>query len=75
MNRTIMVWMGVLLLSLGAIQPAAMATDDPLNVLLIMADDIGFECFSSYGSKVNYWWAGQRRESHNQKTGIWRGPT
>lgn len=28
-----------------------MAKDAPLNVLLIMADDIGFECFSSYGSK------------------------
>ncbi|QDV40423.1 Arylsulfatase [Stieleria neptunia] len=27
------------------------AQDRPLNVLLIMADDIGFECFSSYGSK------------------------
>ena len=51
MNRMIMVWGGGLLLSLGAIQPAAMATEDPLNVLLIMADDIGFECFSSYGSK------------------------
>lgn len=25
--------------------------DKPTNVVLIMADDIGFECFSSYGSK------------------------
>lgn len=27
------------------------AADKPANVILIMADDIGFECFSSYGSK------------------------
>ncbi len=27
------------------------AADKPTNVLLIMADDIGFECFSSYGSE------------------------
>ena len=71
----IIVWVGLMLLSWGTIPPAASAKDDRLSVLLIMADDIGFECFSSYGSKVNYWWAGQRRESHNQKTGIWRGPT
>jgi len=51
MNQMIMVCVGVLLLSLGALQPAAVAKDSPLNVLLIMADDIGFECFSSYGSK------------------------
>ena len=51
MNRMIMVCVGVMLLSLGALQPAAVAKDVPLNVLLIMADDIGFECFSSYGSK------------------------
>ncbi|WP_372896096.1 sulfatase-like hydrolase/transferase [Stieleria sp.] len=33
-----------------AAEPAA-AKDRPLNILLIMADDVGFECFSSYGSK------------------------
>ena len=27
------------------------ATTRPTNVVLIMADDVGFECFSSYGSK------------------------
>ncbi len=27
------------------------AADRPTNVLLIMADDVGFECFSSYGSE------------------------
>ena len=27
------------------------AADKPVNILLIMADDVGFECFSSYGSK------------------------
>ena len=29
----------------------ASAAEKPVNVLLIMADDIGFECFSSYGSE------------------------
>ena len=50
MNRMIVVWPCLLVSSLGALQTAA-AKDDPLNVLLIMADDIGFECFSSYSSK------------------------
>ena len=27
------------------------AREKPVNVLMIMADDIGFECFSSYGSQ------------------------
>ncbi|MBG99325.1 MAG: hypothetical protein CMN58_03135 [Solibacterales bacterium] len=27
------------------------AAEKPVNILLIMADDVGFECFSSYGSK------------------------
>ena len=27
------------------------AAAEPLNVVLIMADDVGFECFGSYGSK------------------------
>lgn len=30
---------------------ATVGADKPVNVLLIMADDIGFECFSSYGSE------------------------
>jgi len=29
----------------------AQAEDNPPNILLIMADDVGYECFSSYGSK------------------------
>jgi arylsulfatase A len=29
----------------------AIASDSPPNILLIMADDVGYECFSSYGSK------------------------
>ncbi len=29
----------------------AMASDASPNILLIMADDVGYECFSSYGSK------------------------
>ena len=36
---------------LGMLTSVATAADKPVNVLLIMADDIGFECFSSYGSK------------------------
>jgi arylsulfatase A len=28
-----------------------LAATKPVNVLLIMADDIGYECFSSYGSE------------------------
>ncbi|MDB4474091.1 sulfatase-like hydrolase/transferase [Opitutaceae bacterium] len=38
-------------LSLLVFFSSAFAADKPTNVLLIMADDIGFECFSSYGSK------------------------
>ncbi|GAB5562514.1 MAG: sulfatase-like hydrolase/transferase [Synoicihabitans sp.] len=30
---------------------AVSSAEKPVNVLLIMADDIGFECFSSYGSE------------------------
>ena len=36
---------------LGMLTSVATASDKPVNVLLIMADDIGLECFSSYGSK------------------------
>lgn len=36
---------------LGILPFIANAAEKPMNVLLIMADDIGFECFSSYGSK------------------------
>ncbi len=28
------------------------ATDGPANIVLIMADDVGYECFSSYGSET-----------------------
>jgi arylsulfatase A len=41
----------ITLLSLLVLSSAVFAGDKPTNVLLIMADDIGFECFSSYGSK------------------------
>lgn len=41
----------VLMLSLGSTGPIAAANEGALNVLLIMADDVGFECFSSYGSE------------------------
>ena len=51
MNRMIVMWLSVLLVPLEASQPVATAMDDPLNLLLIMADDVGFECFSSYGSE------------------------
>ncbi|MCP5116297.1 MAG: sulfatase-like hydrolase/transferase, partial [bacterium] len=27
------------------------AADKPLNIVLIMADDVGYECFGAYGSK------------------------
>ena len=30
---------------------AAFAADGPINVVLIMADDVGYECFGAYGSK------------------------
>lgn len=50
MNQVSMFCLGVVVSLLGTQHSAAIATDRPLNVLLIMADDIGFECFSSYGS-------------------------
>lgn len=37
--------------SLGDLQLTTIGAGEPVNVLLIMADDIGFECFSSYGSE------------------------
>ena len=36
---------------LAMLTSVATAADKPINILLIMADDVGFECFSSYGSK------------------------
>ncbi len=30
---------------------SAFAADKPINVVLIMADDVGYECFGPYGSK------------------------
>ena len=50
MKQNLLVCMS-LLLSLVFLQSAVTAKGGPLNVLLIMADDIGFECFSSYGSE------------------------
>ncbi|WP_182870914.1 sulfatase-like hydrolase/transferase [Rhodopirellula sp. JC639] len=46
----IVLWTAWVATSCCATEPVA-AADRPLNVLLIMADDVGFECFSSYGSK------------------------
>jgi arylsulfatase A len=37
--------------NLSRITNAATPSKRPANIVLIMADDIGFECFSSYGSK------------------------
>ncbi len=34
-----------------SLSPSIAASDGPPNILLIMADDIGYECFSAYGSK------------------------
>ena len=36
---------------LAMLTSVATDADKPINILLIMADDVGFECFSSYGSK------------------------
>ncbi|MCK5174469.1 MAG: sulfatase-like hydrolase/transferase, partial [Planctomycetes bacterium] len=42
----------ILLMLCGLVSASAVAASDkPLNVILIMADDVGFECFSSYGSR------------------------
>ena len=30
---------------------AVSGAEPPLNVVLIMADDVGYECFGSYGSR------------------------
>lgn len=51
MNRVTRIWIALLGFYAGANCPLAIAADTPLNVLLVMADDIGFECFSSYGSR------------------------
>lgn len=51
MNRMIVACWSVLLMPFVTMQAVATATDEPVNVLLIMADDVGFECFSCYGSK------------------------
>ncbi|MDB4676678.1 sulfatase-like hydrolase/transferase [bacterium] len=46
-----MLRMLALIMFLTGIQIVSYAKEKKLNVLLIMADDVGFECFSSYGSK------------------------
>lgn len=40
-----------ILATIAVAATTALAADRPMNVLLVMADDIGFECFSSYGSE------------------------
>ncbi|MDG2223189.1 MAG: sulfatase-like hydrolase/transferase [Rubripirellula sp.] len=51
MYRPIMICINLLLLTWSMTATHATAENRPLNVLLIMADDIGYECFSSYGSE------------------------
>lgn len=41
----------VVALAMMALASCVQAAEKPLNVVLIMADDIGYECFSSYGSQ------------------------
>ncbi len=51
-NRGVFPVFGVLILALTQIpQPTSAAQEDRPNIVLIMADDIGFECFSTYGSQ------------------------
>ncbi|MBT3568422.1 MAG: sulfatase-like hydrolase/transferase, partial [Opitutae bacterium] len=46
-NKVIILFLAVLLQTASVIQAAS----QKLNVVLIMADDVGYECFSAYGSK------------------------
>ena len=46
-NKVTILFLAVLLQTASVIQ----AESKKLNVVLIMADDIGYECFSAYGSK------------------------
>ena len=46
-NKVIILFLAVLLQTASVIQ----AESKKLNVVLIMADDVGYECFSAYGSK------------------------
>ena len=39
------------LVSIALLACVCLNAKEPLNVVLIMADDVGRECFSSYGSK------------------------
>ncbi len=48
--RTTAAALGAFAAGMGAPRRAT-AQEKPLNVVLIMADDVGFECFSSYGSR------------------------
>jgi hypothetical protein len=43
----------IILLLAAVLQGASLiqAASQKLNVVLIMADDVGYECFSAYGSK------------------------
>ena len=46
-NKVIILFLAVLLQTASVCQ----ASSQKLNVVLIMADDVGYECFSAYGSK------------------------
>ena len=46
-NKVIILFLAVLLQTASMIQ----AESQKLNIVLIMADDVGYECFSAYGSK------------------------
>ena len=42
--------MAMLFATVGAAAPDSQATEPRTNVILIMADDVGYECFGCYGS-------------------------
>ena len=46
-NKVTILFLAALLQTASVIQ----AESQKLNIVLIMADDVGYECFSAYGSK------------------------
>lgn len=51
MNRSRIFWLIAFVCLFVVQHSVVMGAGKPLNILLIMADDIGFECFRSYGSQ------------------------